>query len=407
MLFSLTAPIADIYSLNESPSWVGPAMQLSIRQPHSSIISIVSRLPEDKALEEGEEYEFIPVEPLEPKGDGGPQPHSTPKKKDEPIATVLAEQFKHLESQELQQILSAIQLEMKSRQDASIGPVHEVSSILQTLLKDGALRTNISKLSTFSGERAKGEVSFEQWSYELQTPRKTYNDSALQEGIQCSLRGAAADTVRNMAPDVPLDTIIKKFTMMYGNVKSFDLLMQDFYCADQGKEESISSFATQIEGLLSKIRNRFLDKLPHPEEQRLLKDHLFHGCKKSIWDSVKYCFIDPHINYMHLLEECREAEDEDKVGQAKTGTTKAKVAAATVPPTREDELAKQLKYQQHQIDTFMGQVKNLGLSCQNCKGLLQRGHGRWLWEATPKHMEKRFEGKGSANTDSTLNHSLI
>ena len=60
---------------------------------------------------------------------------------------------------------------------------------------------------------------------------------------------------------------------------------------------------------------------------------------------------------MHSLEECRKAEDEDKVQQqAKTGTTKAKVAAATVPPTREDELAKQLKYQQHHIDTLVGQV---------------------------------------------------
>ena len=91
MLFSLTAPIADIYSFNESPSWIGASMQLSIRQPHSSIIAIISRLLEDKGLEEGEEYEFIPIRPLEPKDDGGPQPHSTPKKKAEPIAIVLAE----------------------------------------------------------------------------------------------------------------------------------------------------------------------------------------------------------------------------------------------------------------------------------------------------------------------------
>ena len=60
---------------------------------------------------------------------------------------------------------------------------------------------------------------------------------------------------------------------------------------------------------------------------------------------------------MHFLEECCKAEDEDKVGQAKAVLTKAKVAAATIPPTREDELAKQLRYQQHQIDTLVGQVK--------------------------------------------------
>ena len=35
------------------------------------------------------------------------------------------------------------------------------------------------------------------------------------------------------------------------------------------------------------------------------------------------------------------------------------VAAATAPPTRDDELAKQLRYWQHQIDTLVGQVKNL------------------------------------------------
>ena len=146
---------------------------------------------------------------------------------------------------------------------------------------------------------------------------------------------------------------------MYGNVKSFDLLMRDFYCADQGEEESIPYFATRMEGLLSQIRDKYPEKFTHPEEQRLLKDWLFHGCKKSIQDSVKYCFADPHMDYMQFLEECRKVEDEDKVGQIKVNPPKAKVAAATVPPTREDELTKQLRYQQHQIDTLVGQVKNL------------------------------------------------
>ena len=62
---------------------------------------------------------------------------------------------------------------------------------------------------------------------------------------------------------------------------------------------------------------------------------------------------------MQFLEECRKVEDEDKVGQVKINPPKAKVAAATVPPTRHDELAKQLRYQQHQIDTLVGQVKAL------------------------------------------------
>ena len=138
VLFAQTAPMSEIYSLNKEYSWVGAPMLLSVRQPPASIYNIVNKLFENKPLEEGEAYELIPTEAEEKKGAECPQPHSTPKRKAEPLATVLAEQFKQLESQELQKILSAIQTEMRSRQDVSISPAHEVSSILQTLLKDGA-----------------------------------------------------------------------------------------------------------------------------------------------------------------------------------------------------------------------------------------------------------------------------
>ena len=127
----------------------------------------------------------------------------------------------------------------------------------------------------------KGEASFEQWFYELQTLRKTCSESALREGIHRSLKGAAADTVHNMGPGASLDTIIKKFSI-YGYVKSKDLLMRDFYRADQGEEESVTSFATWIEGLLSQVRDKFPDKNPLHLEQKLLKDRLFHGSHKSI-----------------------------------------------------------------------------------------------------------------------------
>ena len=101
-------------------------------------------------------------------------------------------------------------------------------------------------MSVFSGEMVKGEASFEQWSYELQTLRKTYIESSLMVGIQRSLKGAAADIVHNMGPGASLDTIIKKFSIIYGSVKSINLLMRDFYRADQGEDETVTSFATQI-----------------------------------------------------------------------------------------------------------------------------------------------------------------
>ena len=98
--------------------------------------------------------------------------------------------------------------------DALVFQHQDVSSILHSLIKEGALRTNIPKLSVFSGESLKGEASFEQGSYELQSLRKTYIVSALREGIQRSLKGAAVDTVHNIGPDASFDTIIKN-TQLY------------------------------------------------------------------------------------------------------------------------------------------------------------------------------------------------
>ena len=46
--------------------------------------------------------------------------------------------------------------------------------------------------------------------------------------MQRSLKGAAADTAHNIGAEDSLNGIIKAFTIIYGNVKSFDLLMRDF-----------------------------------------------------------------------------------------------------------------------------------------------------------------------------------
>ena len=85
-----------------------------------------------------------------------------------------------------------------------------------------------------------------------------------------------------------------------------------------------------VEGLLSKIRDKFPDQIPFQKEQKLLKDILFHGSSKSIQHSVKYHHADAKVDYMTFLEECRKAED--RIGQSKF-QGKVKAAAPTIPST--------------------------------------------------------------------------
>ena len=97
------------------------------------------------------------------------------------------------------------------------------------------------------------------------------------------------------------------------------------------------------------------------------------------------------MDYMQFLEECRKVEDEDKVGKIKGNPPKAKVAAATVPPTREDELTKLLRYQQHQIDTLLGQVNKLVSAVKSTRASSRGGHYWWGKDAYSINMERRFK----------------
>ena len=143
-------------------------MHIILDKPRKGIISIVAKLLEGKALEEGEEFEYIEVEGVE-----GPQ-FSTPKKGNDPVIPQLVEHIKSLQTSELKQIMTALNREMDARQvpeespskpDALGSPHQDVSSILHSLIKEGVLRTNIPKLSVYNGESLRGEASFEQWSY--------------------------------------------------------------------------------------------------------------------------------------------------------------------------------------------------------------------------------------------------
>ena len=52
------------------------------------------------------------------------------------------------------------------------------------------------KFSTFIPDSTqKGEVSFEQWSFEMKSVMQSHTEEALREGIVWSLHGSAADLV--------------------------------------------------------------------------------------------------------------------------------------------------------------------------------------------------------------------
>ena len=155
--------IPEILKLLHDPQWVGKHMHLTVQRPKKEILPIVAKLLGGQALDKREEFEYFPVE-QDLEGDEG-LPTSTPKKGEDPDIPELVKHFKSLQTNELRQIMAALSREMDARHvprdippkpDGFGTTPQDVSSILHSLIKEGALRTNIPKLSIFSGERVKG-----------------------------------------------------------------------------------------------------------------------------------------------------------------------------------------------------------------------------------------------------------
>ena len=75
VIFSDPEYVPEILQLIDTPQWVGTHMNLTLDRPRGEIIPIIAKLLEDKALEDGEEYEYILIMEAE----GSPK-FSTPKK---------------------------------------------------------------------------------------------------------------------------------------------------------------------------------------------------------------------------------------------------------------------------------------------------------------------------------------
>ena len=132
----------------------------------------------------------------------------------------------------------------------------------------------------------KTKVSFELWYHEIQCVKDHYPEPVVRKSIMQSLKGAATDMARYMGPTGSVAHILQKFTVIFGTVASFNVLMQNFYKVTQSSHDKVPSFATRVEGTLNQIMLQCPRRIIDWKVQQHLKDHLFPGVCKHIGDSV-------------------------------------------------------------------------------------------------------------------------
>ena len=137
-------------------------------------------------------------------------------------------------------------------------------NLVESLASHGLLSSQTPKISQFSGDDLKGDVSFEHWEYEIETLRKAYTEGAIKEAITKSLKGSAAESLRSLGSLATVEQILQS--------------MRDFYALVQEEPEKVPQFATKIDIKLASIKWGFPRFLGNAEFT-VLRNRLFFGLK--------------------------------------------------------------------------------------------------------------------------------
>ena len=172
------------------------------------------------------------------------------------------------------------------------------------------------KLSSFSGDGNKGEVSWETFKYEIEALMQeyTFTDEQVMLGVRRAVKGTASDIVRRLGTGISIQTVIRKLNSTYGNIECAESVMRKFYSCTQGSDP-VSVYAVRLENIYSQA----VDLGSISRNETLLKQVLYQGLKMDLKHTAQYKF-DTIADYDRFKIDLRKLEADLKLPESKNKT---------------------------------------------------------------------------------------
>lgn len=94
--------------------------------------------------------------------------------------------------------------------------------------------------------------SFQEWKIEIQgmIESNIYHDDILRHAVRNSITGLPRKVLATLKASASMTEIIETLESNFGNIRSGEALMEEFYTMKQGKKETLSTWAIRLESLL-------------------------------------------------------------------------------------------------------------------------------------------------------------
>ena len=217
------------------------------------------------------------------------------------------------------------------------------------------------KITYFSGSEPvqKGETSFDIWKYEVNCLKRDniYPEHVIKQAIRRSLRGQAQRVSVSLGFDATSDDIVSKLENTFGNVKSGDSVLQEFYNEQQRENETVSDWGLRLEEII----RRAIEKgdVNHEAKDKMLRNKFWKYLRSDRLKQATQIYYKQDTSFDQLKTAIRTEEQELKTSDEIRKTQKAKVQIHTVNSTEDNETAKMLKNLTSQLSALQNKMNEL------------------------------------------------
>jgi hypothetical protein len=135
-----------------------------------------------------------------------------------------------------------------------------------------------------------------------------YTEPQILVSVRRSVKGMAGELLLHLGTGVSVSSIIQKFDVVFGNIKTAEQLLEEFYQAKQLETESVASWSCRLEELVTCIDAT--KSLPSMTLHRMMRERYWTGLYSDKIKTATRHKYDSGISWSELLIATRLSESE-------------------------------------------------------------------------------------------------
>jgi hypothetical protein len=170
-------------------------------------------------------------------------------------------------------------------------------------------------LPTFSGE-GKAHTSYNLWKFELKClmDNPDVSQASIKQAVRKSVKGLAADVLMCLGETASLHALIQKFDSHFGNTKTQEQLLQQFFRAEQGEDQSCTAWGCELEELMYIIRDKNVFSLETTND--MLRSKFWTGLRSERVKEALRHHVHNGETFESLLRQARIVDSEVSSSEA-------------------------------------------------------------------------------------------